>query len=144
MSENASPGSGSAGSSGSGPVSPSASASATGGQSAADGPISIDEFARLELVVAEVVAAEPVEGADRLLKLRIDLGSEERQLVAGIARSYAPDALVGRKIIVVANLKPARIRGVESQGMLLAADIGGGGAVLATFSEPVDAGARVH
>ena len=71
--------------------------------------------------MAEIVAAERVEGADRLLRLQIDLGSERRQLVAGIAAFLPPEQLVGRKIVVVANLAPARIRGVESQGMLLAA-----------------------
>jgi methionyl-tRNA synthetase len=106
--------------------------------------ISIDEFFRVELRVAAVCAAEPVEGADRLLKLQIDLGSEQRQLVAGIAKRYAPGDLVGRKIVVVTNLKPARIRGVESQGMLLAAVDENGDPVLATFAEPVPVGAKIR
>jgi methionyl-tRNA synthetase len=89
-----------------------------------DGLLSIDEFARVDLRVARVTAAEPHPNADRLLKLQIDLGGEERQLVAGIAASYRPEDLVGRSIIVVANLKPARLRGELSQGMLLAASSG--------------------
>lgn len=106
--------------------------------------LSIDEFGRLELKVAEIVEAERVEGADKLLRLQVDLGGERRQLVAGIATAYPPEDLVGRKIVVVANLKPARIRGVESQGMLLAAAAEGGRPVLATFTEPVPAGSRVR
>ena len=85
------------------------------------GLVDIDTFRQIDLRVAEIVAAEPVEKAARLLRLQIDLGGERRQLVAGIAAYYSPEDLIGRKIIVVANLAPARIRGVESQGMLLAA-----------------------
>ncbi|MGI6633243.1 MAG: methionine--tRNA ligase [Bacillota bacterium] len=83
--------------------------------------ITIDQFKQLDLRVAEVVAAEKVEGADKLLKLRLNLGGEERQIVAGIAQYYSPDELVGKQIIIAYNLKPAVIRGVESRGMLLAA-----------------------
>ena len=112
---------------------------ATGGEGAAAQPaspegtatIDIATFRHVDLRVAEIVAAERVEGADRLLRLQIDLGSERRQLVAGIAAFLGPEQLVGRKIVVVANLRPARIRGVESQGMLLAA---GGRAPGAAFS----------
>jgi len=82
--------------------------------------ISIEEFARLDLRVAKVLAAERVEGTDKLLKLDVDLGTEKRQVVAGIAKHYTPEDLVGKQIVVVANLKPARLRGVVSQGMLLA------------------------
>ena len=71
--------------------------------------------------VAQVISAEKIEGADKLLKLQIDLGNEKRQIVAGIAQHYPPEELVGRKIVVVINLKPVKIRGVESNGMLLAA-----------------------
>lgn len=97
---------------------------------AAERPATIDveTFRQIDLRVAEIVAVERVERADRLLRLQIDLGTERRQLVAGIAGLVAPDQLVGRKIIVVANLEPARIRGVESQGMLLAAGGRGPGA----------------
>jgi methionine--tRNA ligase beta chain len=86
--------------------------------------ITIDEFARLDLRVARVVEAEFHPKADRLLKLQIDLGSERRQIVAGIARHYRPEDLVGRLIVVVANMKPAMLRGEPSQGMLLAASWG--------------------
>ena len=89
-----------------------------------DGLLSIDEFARAELRVAQVITAERVEGADKLLKLQIDLGSEKRQIVAGVAEHYSPEEMVGKKIAVVANLKPAVIRGIESNGMLLAAKKG--------------------
>jgi methionyl-tRNA synthetase len=107
------------------------------------GLLSIDEFLKTELRVALVVAAERVEGADKLLKLQVDLGTEKRQVVAGIAKAYAPEALVGKRIIVVANLKPARIRGLESQGMLLAADFGGR-PIVAVFEEDVPPGTRVR
>ncbi|NLU50098.1 MAG: methionine--tRNA ligase [Syntrophomonadaceae bacterium] len=83
--------------------------------------ISIEDFARMELRVAEVVAAEKMKKADKLLVLKVRLGDEERTIVAGIAKHYAPEDLVGKKIVVVANLQPAKLRGVESQGMLLAA-----------------------
>jgi len=89
-----------------------------------DGLLDISEFGKVQLRVAEVLAAEPVEGADRLLKLQISLGEEQRQIVAGIAQHYQPDQLVGKQVVVVANLKPAKIRGVESNGMLLAAKSG--------------------
>ena len=83
--------------------------------------ISIDDFKKLDLRVAEIVEAKRVAGADKLLELRIKIGDETRSLAAGIAQHYAPESLVGRKIVVVANLEPRRVRGVESQGMLLAA-----------------------
>lgn len=86
-----------------------------------DNKISIEDFAKIDLQIARILKAEKVEGADKLLKLEIDLGTEQRQLVAGIAKSYEPEALIGKQIVVVANLKPAKIRGVESNGMLLAA-----------------------
>jgi len=86
--------------------------------------IDYDDFSKLNLRTARVVSAEKVEGADKLLKLRIEVGSEQRQIVAGIARAYEPETLTGKTIVIVANLKPARIRGVESNGMLLAASDG--------------------
>ena len=106
--------------------------------------ISIDDFLKVKLRVGRVLEAERVEGADRLLRLQISLGDERRQLVAGVAERYQPEELVGRKIIVVANLKPARIRGVQSEGMLLAAEDTDGSPVLATFAEPVEPGSRVR
>ncbi len=86
--------------------------------------IEIADFAKVSLRTAKILAAEPVPEADRLLKLQIDLGAEKRQVVAGIAKSYTPEQLVGKTVVVVANLKPAVLRGVESQGMLLAAKSG--------------------
>ena len=114
-------------------ASPPSAPTAPAQPAAPEGTATIDlvTFRHVDLRVAEIVAAERVEGADRLLRLQIDLGSERRQLVAGIAAFLEPEQLVGRKIVVVANLQPARIRGVESQGMLLAA---GGRAPGAAFS----------
>jgi len=86
--------------------------------------IGMDDFARLDLRAGVIVEAESIPGADKLLKLQVDLGYERRQIVAGIAKSYAPHDLVGRRIVVVANLKPALLRGIESSGMLLAASDG--------------------
>ena len=93
--------------------------------------------------VARIEEAERVEGADRLLRLQISLGDEKRQLVAGIAEHYETDALIGRQIVVVANLEPATIRGVESQGMLLAASGDQGLALLAPDGDIAD-GAEVR
>lgn len=89
-----------------------------------DNLLDISEFQRVKLKVAEVIAAEPVEGTSKLLKLQIDLGKEKRQVVAGIAGQYTPEKIIGKKVVVVTNLKPAVIRGVESNGMLLAASSG--------------------
>ena len=91
---------------------------------AGDQVVTIDEFFRSQLKTAKVLEAEKVEGADKLLKLKIEVGSEQRTLVAGIAKAYTPEQVVGRTIVIVANLKPAKIRGIESQGMLLAAKSG--------------------
>lgn len=104
--------------------------------------ISIDEFRKVDLRVAKILAAERVEGADKLLKLRINVGLEERQLVAGVAQHYAPEELVGKQIIVVANLEPAVIRGIESQGMLLAAT-SEGKIILATMEKEAEPGSRL-
>ena len=87
--------------------------------------LDITEFKKLDLRVAHVKSATAVPGATKLLKLFIDIGGEERQIVAGIAEHYTPEDLTGKNIIVIANLKPARIRGVDSNGMLLAATDGG-------------------
>jgi len=104
--------------------------------------ITIDDFAKLELRVAKILEAHRIEGADKLLRLIIDLGDEKRQIVAGIAKHYLPEELVGKKIVVVANLKPAKLRGVESQGMLLAASIGDE-LTLITPEKDIKEGARV-
>lgn len=105
--------------------------------------ITIDDFARIDLRVARVLAAERIENSDKLLKLQIRVGSEERQLVAGIAQHYKPEDLVGTEIVVVANLKPAKLRGVLSQGMLLAASDGEKLALLRPEIEVLD-GAKVR
>ncbi len=89
-----------------------------------DGLLDISDFGKVKLQVAEVLKAEKVEGADKLLKLQIDLGKEKRQIIAGVAEFYSAEDLVGKQIVVVANLKPAKIRGIDSQGMLLAAKKG--------------------
>jgi len=105
--------------------------------------ITIDRFRELELRVATVTAAEPHPNADRLLVLRVDLGGEQRQIVAGIRAHYAPETLVGRQVVVVSNLEPAMLRGVESQGMLLAAS-SGDRVVLVRPDDTVTAGAVVR
>ena len=104
--------------------------------------ISFSEFQKLKLRVAKIDAAERVKGADRLLQLQISLGDEQRQIVAGIAEFYEPEALVGQQIVVVANLEPATIRGVESQGMLLAAS-DDNGLTLVTPDSEIGDGAEV-
>ena len=108
-----------------------------------DGKISIDDFAKIELRVAQVKTAERVKGADKLLRLEVDLGTEVRQLVAGIAEAYEPETLIGRKIVIVANLAPRKLRGLESNGMIVAASPEGGKPVLASFLEDVPLGTRL-
>ena len=106
--------------------------------------ISIEDFAKVEMRVGEVKSAERVAGANKLLKLLVDIGSETRQIVAGIAETYSPEQLLGKKIVVVVNLQPRKLRGVESNGMLVAASVGAEGRpVLATFAEDVEVGARL-
>jgi len=108
-----------------------------------DGKITIDDFAKVELRVAQVKVAEKVKGADKLLRLEVDLGTEVRQIVAGIAEAYAPETLIGRKVVIVANLAPRKLRGLESNGMIVAASLEGGRPVLAAFLEEVPVGARL-
>ncbi len=105
--------------------------------------LTIDEFRRVELRVATITAAAPHPNADRLLVLKIDLGSEPRQLVAGIRAQYEPEVLVGKQIVVVANLEPATLRGVESQGMLLAASDAHGRLAIIMPEKPIAPGATV-
>jgi len=105
--------------------------------------INIDQFMEIELRTATIVTAERVPETDRLMRLEVDIGDETRQLVAGIAGSYEADELPGMKIAVVANLQPATIRGVESNGMVLAASTDDG-PVLVTFAKDVPNGARVR
>jgi methionyl-tRNA synthetase len=112
-------------------------------QSASPQVITIDDFAKVELRVAQILVAERVPKADKLLRLEVDLGYEKRQILAGIAQHYEPEKLIGRKIVIVANLAPRKMRGLESNGMLLAASLEGGAPVLAGFLEEVPLGARL-
>ncbi len=105
--------------------------------------ITIDDFAKIELRVGIVKVAERVPKADKLLRLEIDIGTEVRQVLAGIAEAYAPETLVGRKVVIVANLAPRKMRGLESNGMIVAASLEGGKPVLAGFLEDVPIGARL-
>jgi methionyl-tRNA synthetase len=102
--------------------------------------ISIEDFAKVQMRVGQVLEAERVEGSRKLIKMRVDIGTEIRQVVAGIAGAYEPASLLNRKIIVVANLKPAKLMGIVSDGMVLAATAGDK-PVLATFAEDVPNGA---
>ena len=120
------------------------SATVREGASVSDGLIDITDFTKVDLRVGEVLTAERIPKADKLLLLTVDIGEEKpRQILAGIAQYYEPEKLIGRKIAVVANLKPRKLRGYESQGMLLAASVGEEGKpVIATFTEDVPNGAR--
>jgi methionyl-tRNA synthetase len=105
--------------------------------------ITIDDFVKIDLRVAQILVAERVPKADKLLRLEVDLGYEKRQILAGIAQYYEPEKLIGRKIVIVANLAPRKMRGLESNGMLLAASLPDGAPVLAGFLEEVPLGARL-
>jgi methionyl-tRNA synthetase len=105
--------------------------------------IAIDDFGKVDLRVAQVLVAERIPKADKLLRLEVDLGYEKRQILAGIAQHYEPEKLIGRKIVIVANLAPRKMRGLESNGMLLAASLPDGAPVLAGFLEDVPLGARL-
>ena len=122
-----------------------AAAQGAAGQTAAQAApvqITIEEFQKIQLKTARVLSAERVPKSEKLLKLQVSLGSEQRQIVAGIGKKYEPESLVGKTIIVVANLKPAKLMGIESQGMVLAegdSEVRG----LATLLEEVDPGTKV-
>ena len=122
-----------------------AAAQGVAGQTAAQAApvqITIEEFQKIQLKTARVLSAERVPKSEKLLKLQVSIGSEQRQIVAGIGKKYEPESLVGKTIIVVANLKPAKLMGIESQGMVLAAgdsEVRG----LATILEEVDPGTKV-
>jgi methionyl-tRNA synthetase len=106
--------------------------------------IAIDDFVKVDLRVGQVVSAERVKGADKLLHMKVDIGEEQpRTIVAGIAESYAPETMLGRKVVIVANLQPRKLRGIESNGMIVAASLEGGKPVLAGFLEDVPVGARL-
>jgi methionyl-tRNA synthetase len=129
------------------PPAPSASApTGASGAAAQTAPekIAIEDFAKVEMRVGQIKTAERIVGADKLLKLTVDIGSEVRQICAGIAQYYEPESLVGRKVVVVVNLAPRKLRGVESNGMIVAASVGPEGKpVLAAFTEDVEVGARL-
>jgi len=133
------------------PPAPPANAPAAAGASAAAAPapatperIGIEDFAKVEMRVGQIKTAERIVGADKLLKLTVDIGSEIRQICAGIAQYYEPESLVGRKVAVVVNLAPRKLRGVESNGMIVAASVGPEGRpVLTGFHEEVEVGARL-
>jgi methionyl-tRNA synthetase len=117
------------------------------GENKAEDFITIDDFLKVELRVGEIKVAERIPKADKLLRFEIDLGEEKpRQILAGLAEYYEPETLVGRKVVVVANLKPRMMRGLESQGMICAASLEDGTSekpALAAFIENVDIGARL-
>lgn len=116
----------------------------TAGPADASPQIAIDDFAKIELRVAQILVAERIPKADKLLRLEVDLGYEQRQILSGIAEWYTPEELVGRRIVVITNLAPRKMRGLESHGMLLAASNGEGGKpVLATFGEEIALGSRL-
>ena len=116
---------------------------AKGGTAQSGEKITIDDFAKVELRVAQIKVAERVPKADKLLRLEVDLGYEQRQILAGIAEAYTPESLIGRKVVIVANLAPRKLRGLESNGMIVAASLEGGKPVLAGFLEDVEIGARL-
>jgi methionyl-tRNA synthetase len=125
------------------PVATSAGVAAAPASAASD-KIAIEDFAKVEMRVGQVKTAERIVGADKLLKLTVDIGSEVRQICAGIAQYYEPESLIGRKVVVVVNLAPRKLRGVESNGMIVAASVGPEGRpVLAGFAEDVEIGARL-
>ncbi len=105
--------------------------------------IDINEFAKLDLRIGKIENAERVEGSKKLIKLEVDVGDETRQLVAGIAEEYNPESLIGKLVPVLANLKPVKLMGVESQGMILAVDVNGKPILLHPDVE-VPAGSRVR
>lgn len=127
-------------------ASPASATSTPGGAAAPAAPekIGIEDFAKVEMRVGQIKTAERIAGADKLLKLTVDIGTEIRQICAGIAQFYEPEALIGRKVAVVVNLAPRKLRGVESNGMIIAASVGPEGRpVLAGFAEDVEVGARL-
>src|SRR5262249_30159259 len=121
-----------------------AQAAAAPALTAAASRITTDDFMKVELRVAKVLAAENVPKSKRLLKLQVDVGTEQRQIVAGIAEAYEPQSLVGKTVVIVFNLQPATLMGTESNGMVLAATPDGGKPVVVSFDEPPAPGSRVR
>ena len=103
----------------------------------------IDDFKKIELKVAKVLSADRVEGSEKLLKLRVTIGVEERQIIAGIGKAYAPEEILNKEIVIISNLEPRTLMGLLSQGMLLAAE-GEAGPVVLTLDEEVGPGASIH
>jgi methionyl-tRNA synthetase len=119
-------------------------AGATGAIAPLAPSINIDDFGKVDLRVGLVLSAEAVKGADKLLHLKVDIGeAKPRTIVAGIAKVYKPEQMVGRKVVIVANLEPRKLRGILSQGMIVAASLEDGAPVLAGFLEEVPVGARL-
>jgi methionyl-tRNA synthetase len=111
---------------------------------AVDSKIGVEDFAKVDMRVGQVLSAEPVKGADKLLHLKVDIGeAEPRTIVAGIAEAYSPQQLLGRKVVIVANLQPRKLRGITSNGMIVAASLEGGKPMLAGFLEDAPVGARL-
>ena len=126
------------------PASPAPAAPAAAAAPATDSRISIEDFMKVELRVAKVLEAEAVPKSKKLVKLKVDVGTEQRTIVAGIAEAYPPDQLVGRTIVIVANLKPAKLMGIESNGMVLAGSPEGGLPNLVSVDPSLPAGSRVR
>jgi methionyl-tRNA synthetase len=131
-------------------VSPSASASpvtpGTSNPAPSTSVITIDDFAKIDLRVAQIVVAERIPKADKLLRLEVDLGTERRQILSGIAEFYTPEELIGKRIAIIANLAPRKMRGLESHGMLLAAsgEDHSSKPILATFSDEIALGSKIR
>ena len=127
-------------------VTPVAAVQAAASASSVESRVSFDDFMRVDLRVAKVIAAEAIPKSKKLLKVTVSLGAEQRTLVAGIARVYEPETLVGRSVVVVSNLEKAKLMGVESDGMILAATDPDGGPVLLTLddTEKAPPGSRVR
>ena len=123
---------------------PAPSTAAAASAAATDGKISMDDFMKVELRTAKVLAAEKVPNSRKLVKLSVDVGTEQRTLVAGIAEAYEAEALVGRTVVIVFNLKPAKLMGIESNGMVLAASPEGGKPTLVGFDQEISPGTRVR
>jgi len=126
------------------PAAPSPAPAPPAVAASADARLSIDEFMKIDLRVAKVLAAERVPKSKKLVKLTVDVGTEQRTLVAGIAEAYEPETLVGRSVVIVANLKPATLMGIESNGMVLAGSPEGGKPELVGFVSPPPPGSRVR
>jgi methionyl-tRNA synthetase len=121
-----------------------APAPAAAAEAAGTAKIGIEDFGKVDLRVGVILSAERVKGADKLMHMKVDIGeAEPRTIVAGIAEAYTPSELVNRKVIIVANLQPRKLRGILSNGMIVAASVEGGKPVLAGFHEDIPVGARL-